>query len=409
MTNDDEVSFTRLTGRPLIVARGVWIVVVTLAIVLYFLSIPWQLVDSGNQPGSAGLEQLRQAGLAPGFYAGYLAVLTGVFVLVFWIVAGVIFWRKSNDWMALFISLALVLVAVNNNSVIAPLGTAYPALQFLIQAVAILGQVSFNLAFYLFPDGRFAPRWIRWLLPLLIAYAALAVFRPDLLGNSALALVLPASALFAQIYRYARVSNAAQRQQTKWVVLGTVLAAAGIMGVIIYGGIAWPDNQNPPVFSELIIGTIWNFFLALIPLSVGVAILRSHLWDIDILIRRTLIYGALTALLALAYFGTVLVLEGLVRLLTGQSQSQVVTVISTLAIAALFVPLRGWLQRAIDHRFYRRKYDAARTLAKFGASLRDEVNLDDLSAHLLSAVDETMQPETAALWLRPTHGSGQTK
>jgi uncharacterized membrane protein YedE/YeeE len=129
------------------------------------------------------------------------------------------------------------------------------------------------------------------------------------------------------------------------------------------------------------------------------AILRARLWDIDLLIRRTLVYAALTGLLALAYFGSVLVLEGLVRALTGQSQSQVVTVVSTLAIAALFVPLRRRVQAFIDRRFYRSKYDAARTLAAFSNTVRDEVELGRLTERLTEVVDETLQPESVGLWL----------
>jgi hypothetical protein len=134
------------------------------------------------------------------------------------------------------------------------------------------------------------------------------------------------------------------------------------------------------------------------PLSIGIAILRSRLWAIDLLIRQTLVYSALTGLLALAYFGSVVVLQGLVRLLSGQSQSQVVTVASTLVIAALFVPLRGRVQGFIDQRFYRRKCDAARTLAAFSSSVRNEVALGRLAEQLTQRVEETLEPETVTLW-----------
>jgi hypothetical protein len=180
--------------------------------------------------------------------------------------------------------------------------------------------------------------------------------------------------------------------------LGTAVSGLLFVAIKAFASLAL---QNQPLRVILLLLTLTAGALAnaLIPLSIGMAILRSRLWDIDLLIRRTLVYAALTGLLALAYFGSVLVLEGFVRLLTGQSQSQVVTVVSTLAIAALFVPVRRRVQAFIDRRFYRRKYDAARTLAQFGANLRDEVNLDDLSTHLLDAVDETLQPASVSLWL----------
>ena len=138
-----------------------------------------------------------------------------------------------------------------------------------------------------------------------------------------------------------------------------------------------------------------------VPFVFGTAILRYGLWDIDVLINRTLVYGTLTAILALVYFGLVVGLQFLLRELTSQvASSPLIIVGSTLAIAALFQPLRRRIQRAIDRRFYRRKYDAAKTLADFSAILRDEVDLNRLSEQLVEVVEETMQPAHVSLWLR---------
>ena len=138
-----------------------------------------------------------------------------------------------------------------------------------------------------------------------------------------------------------------------------------------------------------------------VPFVFGTAILRYGLWDIDVLINRTLVYGTLTAILALVYFGLVVGLQFLFRDLTSQvASSPLIIVGSTLAIAALFQPLRRRIQRAIDRRFYRRKYDAAKTLAHFSAILRDEADLNQLSEQLVEVVEETMQPVHVSLWLR---------
>src|SRR6266567_2194718 len=211
-------------------------------------------------------------------------------------------------------------------------------------------------------------------------------------------LVLYGPIIFSQIYRYRRVSTPTQRQQTKWVVFGVTVFVGVFIGLLLISSI-------PSLYNSLLLNEVWTLTLPIaslaIPLSIGFSILRYRLYDIDVLINRTLVYGTLTISLALVYVGLVIGLGSLVRLFTGQlAQSPVVIVASTLAIAALFQPLRQRIQAIIDHRFYRRKYDAARTVAAFSATLRNEVELTQISEHLVAVVRETMQPERISLWLR---------
>ena len=182
-----------------------------------------------------------------------------------------------------------------------------------------------------------------------------------------------------------------ERQQIKWLTYGTA-----IMAMLIIGGFLVINDPDSPI-----VGLIFSLAIMLLPLSIGISILRNQLYDIDRLINRTLVYGILTILLALVYFALVFGLQALARLITGQiSQTPVVVVVSTLVIAALFQPLRRRIQKIIDRRFYRSKYDAAKIIANFSSTLRDEVDLNTLTEHLVAVVQETMQPAHVSLWLR---------
>jgi hypothetical protein len=231
-------------------------------------------------------------------------------------------------------------------------------------------------------------------------------------GLGVLAIVWTFSAAPVQIYRYRRVADPIQQQQIKWGllgILGLVLLHGGLWMIF---GFALPEAVpalKAPSGGTLLYQFLRNEAMAvsalLVPLGLGVAVLRYRLWDIDVIIRRTLIYSAVTAVLALAYLSSVVVLQGVFTALTGESRNELVTVLSTLAIAALFGLVRRRVQAAVDRRFYRQKYDAARTLAGFAASARDETDLERLSRRLVGAVEETMQPASVGLWLKDTPGS----
>ena len=218
------------------------------------------------------------------------------------------------------------------------------------------------------PFGLPAPGFV---IPVLIA----AILVLEILGCASLAV------------RFFR-SRGVERQQIKWVALGAAILAAYLLSDIVIEAPRWIDALAPAVMVA----------------TIAVAILRHHLFDIDIVINRALVYGPLTAALAAAYFGIVVSLQYALRALTG-GESQLAVVTSTLAIAALFNPLRRRVQALVDRRFYRKKYDAVRTLEMFGARLRNETDLDELSGDVVSVIRETIHPSHVSLWLRKPSGS----
>ncbi len=380
---------TRLQGPWLPLLRLAWVLLSLLTFSVFIASLP--VYFAGQQTSY------------PVGYAIFLLALGVVIALIWFIVALLIFWRKSNDWMALLV--AFLLVTQGANSTISPLDTVPSIWQVPAKIEGVLAFVLLVLVFSLFPTGRFVPRWISWCAVLFLGWQV--VWSWDLLPDGSVLLYILVWYGFlgifvtSQLYRYHSVSNAVERQQTKWIVFGvtgTYLIELGITVSYAFFSSPLPNGS----LGDLILTPLGNAVPILIPLSFGFAILRYRLWEIDVIIKRTLVYATLTAMLALVYFGLVLALQSLVRALTGQvSQSSLVLVASTLAIAGLFQPLRHRIQAIIDRRFYRRKYDAAKTLATFAATLHNEVDLSQLSERLITVVQETMQPMHVSLWLRP--------
>ena len=349
-------------------------------------------------------------GLSVRSYALLNVVVEKIFQLVWFAVGAIIFLRRSDDRMALLTSLFLVSfgpVAVIPTAAYT-LISSQPAWWLPVLSVQIMGEVCVVLFFFLFPGGRFAPRWTRWLAVAFIAtpsfdlsrtlFAGLYSRLPALESVSYLVFLgMVVSLVWSQVYRYRRVSTPAQRQQTKWVVFGTTLGVAGTFPLQLPVDLSLVGGDTPLTLLVLKVGFALSFML--IPLSIGVAVLRSRLFDIDVLINRTLVYGSLTAMLVAVYFGAIVVLQRIFVGLTGQ-ESTLAVVVSTLVIAALFNPLRRRIQSFIDRRFYRRKYDARKTLEAFSSQLRDETDLEALNDDLVGIVRETMQPAHASLWLR---------
>jgi hypothetical protein len=392
-----------LRGRWLLLARAAWLIIVTLALGLFLASIPAYVsnVLTLGQADWMGAPVEAPSGLV--FVLDLLGVLASIAAaLVCLTLAVVLFWRRSDDWMVMFISSYLLLYGTIMAGPLEWAEAFYPGWPSLaVDVVQPLFLTTPTIAlFVLFPDGRFVPPWTRWLILLSIPLTVVILYLPPLYSWELLGMIV-LGAIYAQIYRYRHVSTPTERQQTKWVLFGFLLwlVLTGVLGVPYSIEMSLPAGSPLPWWS-LVSSAGWWVALTIVPLSLSIGVLRYRLYDIDIIINRTLVYGSLTVTLVALYFGGIVVLQRLFVTLTGQ-QSTLAVVASTLLIAALFTPLRRRIQSFIDRRFYRRKYDAARTLEAFSAKLRDETDLDALSDDLTGVVRETMQPAHVSLWLRP--------
>jgi hypothetical protein len=257
-----------------------------------------------------------------------------------------------------------------------------------------LGGVSFILGIFIFLSNASVQGYVAnpFFMPSLQKSSELIFWLSILIFSPALVL-----ALVSPVLCYRKGSHL-ERQQIKWLALfSVILFVYTILGFIVYplitGGQMMSRENN---LSSL----LFFIFIGLFPpLAIGVAVLRYRLWDVDLIIRRTLVYSILTIILTLVYFASVVTLQEISQFLTGQHQSPIVTVLSTLAMAALFTPFHRRIQERVDRRFYRQKYNAEQVLAAFSTTLRDEVDLDRLTISILEVVEGTMQPEQVSLWL----------
>jgi hypothetical protein len=421
----EQHSYTRVQGRWLVLARVGWVGLVVVTLAIFFASLPMYLAQLQTpctefacvyqQLTNSQAKLLEGIGLSIGNYAAFTLAIAFASILMCLVVGTLIIWRRPDDRMAFFVALMLVTLGPINEFGTVPLNSSSPWLVPNL-CMSLLAQALLVLVFLLFPSGHFVPRWTRWtffaILALQIPFTLLPI--EPLLPNNPVSqfgwfvtigwFVLIVA---VQFYRYRRVSSPRERQQTKWVVFGLAvpITVSVIMTVL---GLFFPTiAERSPLY--LLVLNEGGFLMPLfISLSFGFAMLRSRLWEIDVLINRTLVYGTLTLILTGIYVGLVIGLSALLRSIINHD-SGVAIVISTLAIYVLFQPLRRRLQAIIDHRFYRRKYDAARTLAAFSATLRNEVDLHQLREQLVAVVEETMLPAHVSLWLRPPEHDGKQR
>jgi signal transduction histidine kinase len=394
---------TRLRGRRLILARVAWVSVVSLLVALFLARLPvyytlLQTVCAGAlcgyvQPTPDSAQVFQKLGLSVSAYAAFTLALTIALAFLCFTLGAVISWRRSDDWMALLGALAVVAsVALNANVFAMDMTSAWG---WLAMVLYVLGTGVYVLVLSLFPDGRFVTPWARWLLPCwVVAGFVYFIFMYSpfyfLVWLAALGLLM-----IAQVYRYRTAASPLQRQQTKWLFFG------GSVAVIIGVGLSvlpflFPSLVQAGWFYLLVLGPVSLVSLFILPLCIGIAILRYRLWDIDIIIHRTLLYGTLTACVVALY---ALVVVGLGSLLQS-SGNLLISLLATGLVAVLFQPLREHLQRAVNRMMYGERDTPYRVISRLGQRLEATLAPDAVLPTIVETVTQALRLPYAAISLK---------
>jgi signal transduction histidine kinase len=398
-TDRSEEPDTRLRGRSLILARVVWVAAVTLFVVPVLARLPafytaLQTVCTGGicgfRPTPDSAQALQRIGFSVGAYATFTFALYIALAFLCFAVSAVIFWRRSDDWMALLVALGVVATVALNvpNALI-----NQPAWELLTFVLFILGSGMIVLVLALFPDGRFVPRWTRWILLCWAVAALLSFMYPInyvLVLEAALVLLV-----IAQVYRYRTALSPLQRQQTKWVLFGACVALIIIVGLTVPLYL-FPSLGQAGSLYQLFILTALPVNALILALCLGFAILRYRLYNIDLIIHRTLVYGTLTVCVIALY---VLVIVGFGALLQ-TSGNLLISLLATGLVAVLFQPLRERLQRAVNRLMYGERDTPYRVISRLGQRLEATLAPDAVLPTIVETVTQALRLPYAAISLK---------
>ncbi len=357
--------------------------------------------------------KLSELGVSLDLYSTFQIVLDALPPIAYLAVGVLIVRRRPDDMTAVMMAFGLVAIGV----VIIPETTSVllrgsPAMAALFTLTWTVSMPAFVYVIATFPNGRFEPRWmilaaavmtegwgVERLLDDVLTRESLGVMYDVLQVTIAAGWIACLALLGGQIYRYRRRYSRAERQQIKWVLFGIagILVGATIW-VILFNGLG-SRSETTQLFLYLVAFPLISVIALVLPATFALAIFRYHLYNIDVILNRTLVYTTLTIALGAMYILLVVGGGGLVRTLTSES-TDIVIAASTLLIAAIFRPLRNRIQAFVDWRFYRRKYDARQTLESFRGTAREAVDLDQLTAELTGVISTTIQPAHVSIWLR---------
>jgi len=406
---------TRLHGYWLVLVRLLCLTLGVLSVGLFVASILSSIAnhsmfctgtvvacDKYGQLTPGDVRRLHELGLSLDFYATYTIVITSIFALGYWLVAALLFWRKSDDRVAL---LAAVFLGT------APIVFTYGLMStlpspwwFLAHVISFLGTLSIVLLGYVFPSGHFVPRFTRWVLVVALLYWGFNDFFPvssfnpfylsQVLGDL-IYLGMGGGIVVVQIYRYRRVSSPAQRQQTKWVVYGLSMGLGGGLVLLTISDF-FPSLFQAGSLVSLIAFTAVSGLGLFIPFSIGLAILRSRLWDIDLIINRTLVYG----ILSVCVVGVYVLVVGTLGALIGASGNLVISLIATGLVAVLFQPLRAWVQRGVNRLLYGQRDEPYTVITQLSQRLEATLAPDAVLPTIVETVAQALKLPYVAILLK---------
>ncbi|MFN2188135.1 MAG: hypothetical protein ACK2T3_05175, partial [Candidatus Promineifilaceae bacterium] len=414
--SSSKAKWPSLTGHLRTAVRVLWILSAIIALGVLVASLPAYtsgLFHSSAGPEVSGQVASKQATILTDSLdiASSAASLSASIVSLS--LAALLFLRKSNDGMAMFVSFLMLTYGIVLAGPLERLALVWaPAAELVWPAQSILLATPILLLSCLFPSGHFVPRWTRWVIPISLLWIPLAFMIPSLdsfslvnpvavSGIVILAVCLPVVGIYAQVYRYKNVSNLVEKQQTKWIVYGLGLWFAWIIISSVPYMIFINQPPNTPVtLSVRIMGMMWWVAMNIIPVSLTVSVMRYRLWEIDLVVNRTLVYGTLTAIVVGFY---VLIVGGLGILFQAQG-SFVVALFATGLIAVLFQPLRDRVQRGVNRLVYGERDDPVSALAQLGKRLEGTLVAEDVLPTLVESVAETLKLPYSAIGLESKDG-----
>jgi signal transduction histidine kinase len=393
-----------------LLAQGLWLTLVILTLTIVFASLPVYVAQL--QTSCAGstcwytqltpsqVEALERLGLSASAYAVYVVALTFATMAVCLVVSTLIVWRRSHDRMAFLVALLLVMfgpLGATGSIVAIPSPWRVPneCLYFLALSLLVL-------VFLLFPSGQFVPAWMRWTFLFFVAVLIPTAFVAPSIPNTAIdqltflvSLCELATLALVQLYRYRRVSSPMQRQQTKWVVFGiAVLVTVAVLGSVLK--LVFPVLASPDSLYPLALNVVFPILPLLIPLSFGFAVLRSRLWEIDLLINRTLVYGLLTAVVV----GIYVLVVGILGTLLHTSGNAFISLLATGLVAVLFHPLRERLQRLVNRLMYGERDEPYAVLSRLLSRLEATLASEALLPTIVETVAQALKLPYAAITLK---------